>query len=154
MARFALETLDRPEATEEEQGWILLCRFPTVRRAHTPHLLDLWGHWLSHKEPEVEGEIRGRHLGAIGDRLELRVTVTRINGPYAGEFGDSYLCVMESEEHDLLCWWTGENLSFEEGNTYHIRGTVKKHDEFNGTRQTHLQRVREMKSLVPEDTTK
>lgn len=135
--------------TPEQEGWVLLCRFPTIRSAHAPYLLDAWGAWLSHKDPEETQALAGNHLGEVGERLELHVKVSRITGPFEGEFGDSYLCVMETQlpstPGELLSWWTGENLYFDEGKEYHVRGTVKKHDEYGGRKQTQLTRVKEVK---------
>lgn len=142
---YILGLKDNPQLTPVEHGYVLLARFPDVRTEHVHHLFDLWSHWLTNKAPEPSLTPAGVHLGTVGERIDLKVTVTRINGPFAGEFGDSYLCIMETEDQNRVIWWTGENLSFEEGHPYTIRGTVKKHDEYDGRKQTQLTRVKEAK---------
>ena len=38
--------------------------------------------------------------------------------------------------------WTGEGYDIEEGKTYTIKGTVKEHSEYKGTKQTILTRCK------------
>lgn len=147
MRDFYLGLQDNPKLTALENSYVLLSRFPEVRTDHVPYVFDAWTYWLHNKVPDVGALASGKHLGTVGERIELKVNVTRINGPFASEYGDSYLCVMETEEDkDRVVWWTGENLSFEEGHPYSIKGTVKKHDEYDGSKQTHLTRVKEIKA--------
>lgn len=137
---------DNPLLTEQEKSFVLLARFPDIRTEHAHYLFDMHTHWLLNKSPEPAEANKGQHLGKVGERLQLDVQVTRIHGPFPGEFGDSYLCVMETrDDHkDRVIWWTGENLGFQEDTPYTIRGTVKKHDEYEGRKQTQLTRVKEV----------
>lgn len=89
-------------------------------------------------------QFTGRHLGTVGERLTFTATVDKVHGPFPGEYGDSYLCTFKTADGDTLIWWTGENLYFEEGTGYTVRGTVAEHGEHNGVRQTRVTRVREV----------
>ena len=86
----------------------------------------------------------GGHLGQVGERLALKVHVDRINGPYPGEYGDSYMVLMTTDGGHKLVWWTGESLTLEADTDYYIKATVKKHGEFNGEPQTQVSRATEI----------
>lgn len=135
--------------TEEQAGWVRATRWPLVEKSKVPALFDLLAEFIQQagatsNSPPLE---TGNWLGEVKARLELSVRVVKITGPHVGEFGDSWLCVMETTnttEPELCVWWTGDNLAFDEKKEYNIRGTVKKLDVYNGRRQTHLSRVKEV----------
>lgn len=142
-----IDRLDRdPDAlTDEQAGWVRLLRWREVQKFMVPVLFDILGAWMQEKEPEPDQQETGEWMGTEKQRVETRIKVLRINGPFAGEFGDSWLCVMEEVSTGNSCvWWTGDNLAFDEGKEYDIRGTVKKLDVYNGKRQTQLSRVKEV----------
>lgn len=92
-------------------------------------------------------EITSTHQGEIKERLKnLTVTIVRRTDieidAYVGR-GYEMLKIhnMEDEAGNVYVWKT-TSQSLAEGATYLIDGTVKKHDEFNGTPQTLLTRCR------------
>jgi hypothetical protein len=49
---------------------------------------------------------------------------------------------MKDAEGRVIIWWaSGEAEWVKEGETYEITGTIKEHGEYNGRKQTVLQRV-------------
>lgn len=81
-----------------------------------------------------------RYVGEVGKRGTFEVTVLNVR-EVCGDWGISYLHKMADQDGNLFSWFysgSGENL--EEGRTYKIKGTVKKHQEFNGRRETQLSR--------------
>lgn len=77
-------------------------------------------------------------VGEAGDRLELSVLVTRTYD-IDGYYGPSRITTMEDDEGRCYVWFsTGEWL--ETGDRVLLRGTVKKHNDYKGRKQTVLTR--------------
>lgn len=90
-----------------------------------------------------EARPESRHVGRIGERVELTVTVERII-----EHEGMYGCVgihkmLDQDGNDLVWFASGSNWLDDDGvETYRIVGTVKSHGEYQGRAQTVLNRVR------------
>jgi len=85
---------------------------------------------------------KSEHIGALKERLEMEVRV--IGKRWVdSHFGASALIRMLDANDNLLITFSGgafgEDVNIDDKVT--IRGTVKKHDEFKGVRQTVLNRV-------------
>jgi hypothetical protein len=91
------------------------------------------------------------HLGAIGDRLDLRARIVFIRG-FDGDYGTRTLLKFESPGAAML-WWasgiphdptTGDYRPWAAGDEVDLRGTVKAHslDAFDGRAITELTRCR------------
>lgn len=97
-----------------------------------------------------------KYVGSIGAKVEAQVKLVGIhkyttNFSYYGE--TNYIYSMEDTEGNIFVWKTtslldvtaknGEDLDFiRKGDTMCIRGTVKEHNEYNGTQQTVLTRCK------------
>ena len=81
-----------------------------------------------------------QHIGQIGDRIEIDAICTRavIN---QGQFGISYFFVFTTDEGNIFTWSTSTR-SLEEGQRYHIRGTLKEHTVFRNNCQNVLTRCK------------
>jgi hypothetical protein len=81
------------------------------------------------------------YIGEIKERRGFVVTVKSLRG-FDSDFGVRTLVNMRDAEGRTLTWWkSGEADWLEEGKQYEITGTIKKHDEYKGWKQTVLQRV-------------
>lgn len=82
------------------------------------------------------------HLGTVGARLTVEVEVTNVRD-FDGDYGTRYLVTMVTAEgHVLTTWTTGAfGRNAEKGDKATIKGTVKKHGEYQGVPQTELTRV-------------
>lgn len=82
-----------------------------------------------------------KHVGEVGKRFDLVLTVRKVRW-FPGDYGGRYLVSFGDADGNLFTWWTGENLSdnVEPGKTFEVRGTVKKHEDYKGTKQTVLTR--------------
>lgn len=129
-----------PQPTHYERTLVTLFRSGIVHPDQVGLLCSAVRHYRNRPEKK-QAEAEGERIGTVGERVELRVRVTKISGPYPGDYGDSYLCAMETDTGEQVIWWTGENLALEEGQQYDIRGTVQAHGEYNGRKQTRLSRV-------------
>lgn len=81
------------------------------------------------------------HAGAIGERLVFDVTVVRVVA-FETHYGVKRTVVMRSSEgHDLVTFTTGHGVSSEDqGKAFTVKGTVKKHETYQGRAQTVLSR--------------
>ena len=77
-------------------------------------------------------------VGEIGERLDLMLTVDRAL-PIDSNFGHSTMHIFKDAADNIYTWTTAAK-TLVEGNTYHIRGTVKDHRTYKATKQTILTR--------------
>lgn len=107
---------------------------------------------------EVTEEKESRHYGNIGDKVELELTVKasyayETHFTYSGE--TSYIHTMTDEDGNVFVWKTSKGLYTEvytdhgtrfnikeKGDKLTIKGTIKAHDEYKGTKQTVLTRCK------------
>jgi hypothetical protein len=91
------------------------------------------------------------HLGTIGERLTLTVTVEFIKRIDHGDFDPpTYLHVMTDEQGNDLRWFSSAGALCEKGTKITIRGTVKKHEVYQGRKQTMLSRCVEYVPPAPK----
>lgn len=89
-------------------------------------------------------EVRGVHIGAVGDRVTLVVKVEAVRELTPGDFGRRFLVVMtDLATGAKVKWFTGEGLRLKEGESYTTRATVKEHGDWNGEAETIVSRVKE-----------
>lgn len=83
-----------------------------------------------------------QHVGQVGQKIPpTKITVIRtrdISGPY----GNTQIVTMEDEPGNTYVWFNNSSSRMEDGREYTIVGTVKKHDDYNGKKQTNLTRVK------------
>ena len=83
----------------------------------------------------------GKHLGRVGDKIELDATFKRIRW-YDTKFGTTWVYTFEDDEGNCLVWKTSASIGPKEGDRVHIKATVKDHDEYNDVKQTILTRCK------------
>ena len=88
--------------------------------------------------PKEETEDRGEFVGEVGQRLELDVVVVKNIETRYGRM----MFLEDADEHTFV--WATSAKNWEVDSTHHIRGTVKKHDRYNGLAQTWLSRCMEV----------
>jgi hypothetical protein len=81
------------------------------------------------------------HVGAVGERIEVTATIVRIKA-IDSDFGTKLVVSMKTTEgHNLVTFTTGTGVNGNDtGKTFIVRGTVKKHTEYQGKAQTDLSR--------------
>lgn len=91
---------------------------------------------------EVKNKGRlNEYIGEIKERLKFNITVVTIRH-IEGVYGVVNVHNMRDDQGRTLVWFANTNSGMEEGKSYTIKGTVKKHDEFKGWKQTVLNRVK------------
>lgn len=82
-----------------------------------------------------------KHIGAVGDKIQTDLTFKN-NFSFMSSFGYCTKYIFEDSESNVFTWTTSTRKDFKEGETYKIKGTIKGHGEYKGTKQTILTRCR------------
>lgn len=94
------------------------------------------------REQEAKAGATSTYLGTEGERLFVDVQVLKVMT--IGEFspyGPKQLHKLVTPGGHLLTWFSTASESLEVGKTYAVKLTVKKHEEYQGTKQTIVSRV-------------
>ncbi len=83
---------------------------------------------------------QSKHVGEIGKRVEFVLTI-RGKNVFDTQYGQTTLVRFGDESGNLFTWWASNAPEFALGETYLVRATVKKHDDYKGTKQTVLTRA-------------
>lgn len=99
------------------------------------------------EEAERARKAQSRHIGEIGDKLEMVATVEKqahFDIPSFRGFGTDTMWVytFRTDEGDALVWKTTSYIATEDGERVTIKGTVKEHSEYRDEKQTLLTRCR------------
>jgi ribosomal protein L31 len=82
------------------------------------------------------------HVGTIGERIEVSGTVT-FTKECDGYYGSSMMVkIQDKDGNNFVSFGTGNGMwSLKTGDEVKAKGTVSKHDEFKGVKQTSLKRL-------------
>ena len=124
-------------------------------RAYTRHLETAAERQAKQARWEAEKAAKkvSDYLGSEGDKLKVEVTVNSVRH-IAGDYGTTHLFTMTTAEGNIVKWFASNEV-LEEGQTVTLQGTVKKHDDYNGTKSTVLTRCKEINPVTgkPFNTT-
>ena len=88
------------------------------------------------------------YVGQAGERLELRLTVRRVAsyetvpfGSYSRNRVTHHVLTLRDVAGNVFVWFSGYTR-YEQGTELQLRGTVKEHKEYQGEKQTIIQRVK------------
>lgn len=99
------------------------------------------------KEASRRASIVSRHVGNIGDKMELNVELTAAI-PFESDFGGGTVYKFTDSNGNELVWttstalWDKEGREVEKGAKLRIKFTVKGHDSYNEVPQTKITRVK------------
>lgn len=83
-----------------------------------------------------------KHLGVVGEKLQFTATLAR--KVHSDMYGCDILTFKDAEQNILMTFHGGKEV-YEEGQTYNLIGTAKRHTEYRGVKQTQLSRIRKIK---------
>ena len=88
-------------------------------------------------------EIVNDYIGSIGEKMELTITVKSIRY-IDGDYGTTTLYTMVTDDNHMVKWFcSGKDFTKVADDTvWHIKGTIKKHDDYQGTKSTILTRCK------------
>lgn len=98
-------------------------------------------------------ELDNTWAGKVGDRLEVTVRLKSVHYT-SGAWGTTAIYTLIGDDHRVYKWFSSSHALDEDdahGTRYVLRGTVKRHDEWNGTKETHLTRCKVLRVLPPSD---
>ena len=90
---------------------------------------------------DARAKADSNHFGTIKKRELFNLTVTGVFTT-EGYYGTTWIIRFIEGEGSQAVWFASKNPELEVGETYKIRGTVKKHDEYKGIKQTALTRCK------------
>jgi hypothetical protein len=136
-----LLTSDRLSDYEHNMRIALSCEAVNRKRAGIVASVIAWYERAVGKAVAKKAELTGStHVGSVGDRCEFRVTLNRVFDT-ENDFGVSHGHFFLDADGNVLVWWTGTKR-LDVGTVYELRGTVKRHSEYKGTKQTLLSRCK------------
>ena len=98
----------------------------------------------------VEAEVAKRatnaasaYVGAIGDKIELALTVERVIVFSGGLFGNKYLTIARDQAGNVVTYKGQVNLGISGANVT-LKATVAEHALYNGVQQTRVMRPKEV----------
>lgn len=82
-----------------------------------------------------------KHIGSVGDKVTLTITVERIVVLKSEFYGDNYITIARDEQGNAITY-KGRSDIGGKGETLTIKASIKEHTVYNGTQQTIIQRPR------------
>ena len=101
----------------------------------TLYIKELREKWEADNAPKTEW------YGSIKDRVDLEVKLVR-RGSYDTMYGTTFVYTFEDAQGHQLVWKTGTWLEQEVDSQVALKGTIKAHTEYKGTKQTELTRCK------------
>ncbi len=103
------------------------------------HFIPLWNAERVEKDTAASDASPSEHLGAVGDRMTVGgVTLLSSFASY-GDFGTSYILKFVDTSGNKLVWFSSKDYDLGE---YTMVGTVKKHGEYKGIKETAVNRCK------------
>lgn len=93
------------------------------------------------KAKENKNNITSKWVGEVGNKIENTLKLER-SFTTEGFYGTTYIYNFIDEEGNKYTWFSSKNMKLEEGNEYKVNGTVKKHQEYKGEKQTVITRCK------------
>lgn len=86
---------------------------------------------------------KSRWVGVEGERLKA-IKARQVHARVVGgnSFGECVLIKFEDEAGNVFTWFTGSGSGLHNGDTCLLTGTVKRHTEYQGARETQLSRCK------------
>ena len=93
---------------------------------------------------------KNEYVGAVGDKIEATVMVVKIRH-FDSQYGTVHMHQFLDDQGRTLIWYANtDRAGMAAQKRYKIKGTVKKQDEYNNWKQTHLTRVKVLEELPDE----
>lgn len=102
-----------------------------------------WQRATGRAEKRRQEAQESRWMGSEGERLRgLKVTLEHVRGLGDNGWGWTELFKFRTEDGAVVTWITGSAPEIEPGMKYQLSGTVKKHKEYKGIKETQITRVK------------
>jgi len=98
------------------------------------------------KQKAAENAVPSSHVGVIKKRQEFIVNVNRVKA-IDGYYGQTDIWNMTDDSGNIIVWFASADTKLKVGGKFKVIATVKKHDEFNGVKQTNVNRLKVLEVL-------
>jgi hypothetical protein len=88
-----------------------------------------------------------QHIGNVGDKVTLTITVERIVVLKSEFYGDNYITIARDEQGNAITY-TGRSDIGGKGDTLTIKASIKEHTVYNGIKQTVIQRPKVLEAAL------
>lgn len=109
----------------------------SIVAAYQRHLGQLRQQELRKRQAEIS-----QYVGEVGQRQVFKLYVDRVLN-FDGPYGSSCLVALNDDAANAFCWWCSTRPPTT-GQEIYLKGTIKKHSEFKGLKQTTLSRCQEV----------
>ncbi len=109
----------------------------SIVAAHQRHSMKLKFAEIQARRAEI-----AQHVGNVGDRQRFNLTVERVT-QCDSDWGTSHMHVMGDDAGNMFVWFAHGKV-FPTGEQIILKGTIKKHNEWNGIKQNLLARCEEV----------
>ena len=114
------------------------------------HNLTHWGNLTARQVEAVEScfavidrleaaRANSQHIGAVGDKVTLTITVERVIVLKSEFYDDNYITIARDEQGNAITY-KGRSDIGGKGDTVTLKASIKEHTVYNGIRQTVIQR--------------
>ena len=110
-------------------------------KAKNAFYLETAKSFIERKFAEAEGPSLSEYVGEIGERLRNITAIYKSCRGFEGKFGWTNIYTFESEKN-VLVWFTATSINAEIGSTIDLTGTVASHHEYEGVKQTRINRCK------------
>ncbi len=124
-------------ATISPKSFGLACSMVSTYQRHLGDLIR--------RQKYAEVNANSRYFGTVGKREVYTVTVLNVIFRES-DFGVTKIHKLITKDGNLATWFASSE-ALEQGKTYEVKATVKKHEEFQGVQQTVVTRVAVVKEL-------
>jgi hypothetical protein len=158
----SLESRPEESCTDYENAVVLLSKTGYVTDETWGLACSIYHAWVKTRtvtpaEQAKPAEASGAYYGTIGERYDIpdcqcyehKSLGTNEEHP---EWGERFLIKFTAATGEELVWFASSGGKFDPqiGGTYNVRATVFKHEDYNGRRQTIIQRPAEYDPAVPK----
>lgn len=142
---FTTKLLDSKDfTTDYEHNLRVVCHSEFIDRRMTGIAASIIGFYESEMRRQIERQkavAASSHVGSVGSREVFPGLVCTQIRSLPGEFGITHLHTFRDSAGNLLKWFASKE-ALDVGATYDLKATVKKHDEYQGVKQTLLSRCK------------
>ena len=130
--------LNASEMYEIDDAGVYLWQW--LRVNETRELID-----LANKKLKASEFASSSHIGNVGDKIEIKAELTAVHW-YDTRFNyhtiTNWIYTFKDESGNVLVWKTTALIDEKAGDHVILKGTIKAHGEYNGVKQTELQRCK------------
>lgn len=135
------------------QNLQIICKSGRVSKKNLGFAVSLISAYQSHLRDEARrkayeeshaNEMMSEYVGKSGDKIDVALKSGVLQATIPNEFGTTYLYKFTTEAGNQLIWYASrfQGEEHELMKAKRLTGTVKKHSEFNGVKQTIVTRCK------------